>query len=157
ANLGDAPLTIERAWSAQWHLRHGDAYRLTHATGRWTDEMHLRHEPLVQGVKVLDSRRITSGHHHSPWFAADCGDATEDAGEVWFGALAWSGNWKLAAEVTDFGSTRIGFGVNDWDFAWRLGAGESFAAPASYAGYCAEGFGGASRRLHDFIRNNILP
>jgi alpha-galactosidase len=157
ANLGDAPITIERAWSALWHLRHGEAYRLTHATGRWIDEMHLRREPLVQGVKVLDSRRITSGHHNSPWFAADCGDATEEGGEVWFGALAWSGNWKLAAEVTDFGSTRIGFGVNDWDFAWRLGPGELLVTPASYAGYSAEGFGGASRRLHDFIRDNILP
>ena len=33
----------------------------------------------------------------------------------------------------------------------------SFVAPSSYAGYTAEGFGGASRRLHDFVRDTVLP
>ncbi len=108
------------------------------------DEMQLRREPLTEGLKVLESRRLTTSHHHSPWFAVDRGGASEDQGEVWFGTLAWSGNWKLSAEVTDFASTRISIGLNDWDFAWRLGAGETFAAPSSYAGYTAEGFGGAS-------------
>ena len=69
---------------------------------------------------------MTTSHHHNPWFALDHGHADEDAGEVWFGALAWSGNWKLSAEVTEFASTRLSLGVNDWDFAWRLDAGQSF-------------------------------
>ena len=87
----------------------------------------------------------------------DRGAADEDTGEVWFGTLAWSGNWKIAAEVTDFISTRINIGLNDWDFAWRLGAGETFATPSSYAGYTNAGFGGASRRLHDLVRDTLLP
>lgn len=156
-NDGDTPLQIERIWSAQWHLPPGDAYRLSHLTGRHMNEFSLRREPLTHGVKVLESRRITTSHHHSPWFAVDRGHADEDAGEVWFGALAWSGNWKLAAEVTDFGSTRVNLGLNDWDFAWRLAPGESFVAPSSYSGYSYEGFGGASRRLHDFVRDTLLP
>lgn len=157
SNDGDAPITIERIWSAQWHLPPGDGYRLTHLTGRHMDEMHLRREPLVQGIKLLESRRITTSHHHSPWFAVDRGCADEDQGEVWFGVLAWSGNWKLSAEVTDFLSTRVSLGLNDWDFAWRLGPGESFTTPGSYAGYTAEGFGAASRRLHDLVRDTLLP
>ncbi|HEX6289504.1 MAG TPA: alpha-galactosidase [Herpetosiphonaceae bacterium] len=157
ANAGDAPVIIERIWSAQWHMPPGDTYRLTHLSGRHMDEMHLRREPLVQGLKVLESRRITSSHHHNPWFAVDRGSADEDSGEIWFGVLAWSGNWKLSAEVTDFASTRISIGLNDWDFSWRLQPGESFTTPGSYAGYTAEGFGGASRRLHDFIRDTLLP
>ena len=158
ANLGETPMMLERIWSAQWHVPPpGDGYRLTHVTGRWLDEMHLRREPLVQGVKVLDSRRLTTSHHHNPWFAVDRGHADEDSGEVWFGALAWSGNWKLAAEVTDFGSTRLSLGINDWDFAWRLEAGQSFRTPSSLAGYTAEGFGSASRKLHDLVRETILP
>jgi alpha-galactosidase len=106
---------------------------------------------------VLESRRGATSHHHNPWFALDRGRADEDAGEVWFGALAWSGSWKLAAEVTDFNSTRVSIGLNDWDFAWRLGPGEQFVAPASVAGYTAAGFGGASRRLHDYVREQLLP
>jgi alpha-galactosidase len=156
-NQGDAPITIERIWSAQWHMPPGEGYRLTHLTGRHLDEMHLRREPLVHGLKVLESRRLTTSHHHNPWFAVDRGNADEDTGEVWFGVLAWSGNWKICAEVTDFSSTRINIGINDWDFAWRLQPGETFTTPSSYAGYTTEGFGGASRRLHDFIRDTLLP
>jgi len=156
-NAGDAPITIERIWSAQWHMPAGGNYRLTHAVGRHMDEMHIRREPLTEGIKLLESRRLTSSHHHSPWFAADRGSADEDAGEVWFSVLAWSGNWKLSAEVTDFGSTRVSMGINDWDFAWRLEPGEVFSTPSSYAGYTVAGFGGASRRLHDFIRDTLLP
>jgi alpha-galactosidase len=161
-NDGDTPLTLERAWSAAWHLPQTgfpgfDAYRVTHLTGRWLDEDHLRREPLLEGTKVLESRRITSSHHHYPWFAVDRGAAGEDQGEVWFGALAWSGNWKLAAEVTNFGSTRLSIGINDWDSAWRLGPGESFVTPGSVAGYTDAGFGAASRCLHDYIREAVLP
>src|SRR6185503_5123611 len=134
-NEGDTPMTIERVWSAQWHLPPGDNYRLNHLTGRWLDEMHLRREPLVQGVKVLESRRITTSHHHSPWFAVDRGHADEDNGEVWFGVLAWSDHWKIAAAVTDFYSTRIHIGLNAWDIAWRLKPGDSFDTPSSLAGY----------------------
>ncbi len=156
-NHGETPITLERIWSAQWHLPLGGEYRMTHLHGRWLDEMHLRSEPLAPGRKVIESRRLTSSHHHNPWFAADRGNADENAGDVWFGVLAWSGNWQICAEVTDFASTRISIGLNDWDFAWRLAPGEAFATPPSYAGYTAGGFGGASRRLHDFIRDTLLP
>lgn len=156
-NFGDTPVTIERAFSAQWHLPYGDQYRLTHLTGRWFDEFHIRREPLVHGVKVIESRRIHTSHHHNPWFAIDRGQADEDSGEVWFGALEWSGNWKLQAEVTDFASTRVNIGLNDWDFAWRLEPGTVFATPNAYAGYTTGGFGAASRTLHDFIRERVAP
>ncbi|MBA3947712.1 MAG: alpha-galactosidase [Herpetosiphonaceae bacterium] len=156
-NDGDTPITLERIWSAQWHLPAHENYRLMHVTGRWYDEMYLRREPLVQGIKVLESRRLTTSHHHNPWFAVDDGSARESSGAVYFGLLAWSGNWKLSAEMTDFGSTRVNIGLNDWDFAWRLAPGDTFATPSSFAGYSDGGFGRASRSLHDFIRDTILP
>lgn len=156
-NLGDTLITLERIWSAQWHLPPGDRYRLTHLSGRWNDEFHLRRETLTHGIKVRESRRLTTSHHANPWFAVDDGSADEEKGGVWFGVLAWSGNWKLSAEVTDFNSTRVSLGINDWDFAWRLNAGESFTTPSSFAGYTPNGFGAASRILHDFIRDTVLP
>jgi alpha-galactosidase len=156
-NHGTEPVLVERMWSAQWHLPVGDSYRFSHLTGRWADEFHLRREPLQPGVKVIESRRLHTSHHHNPWFAIDRGSADEDQGEVWYGAFAWSGNWKIAAEVTDFASTRVNVGLNDWDFAYRLMPGESFTTPAAYAGYTSHGFGAASRALHDFIRDAVLP
>ena len=156
-NEGDTPVTLERVLSAQWHLPRGSDYRLTHVNGRWLDEMHLRREPLTPGIKVLESRRLTTSHQHNPWFAIDRGMANEDTGEVWFGVLAWSGNWRISTEVTDFASTRVNVGINDWDFAWRLNPQQSFTTPGSYAGYTTHGFGEASRHLHDFARDLVVP
>jgi alpha-galactosidase len=156
-NTGDQPVTIERIFSSQWHLPPGENYRLTHLSGRWLDEFHLQRDRLTPGVKVLESRRITTSHHAQPWFALDRGHADEDQGEVWFGLLQWSGSWKITAEVTDFDRTRINIGLNDWDFAWRLEPGQTFTTPATLGGYSQSGFGDASRRLHDFVRGSILP
>ena len=156
-NAGTAPLTIERILSAQWHLPRGRAYRLSHLWGRWADEFNLTRETLTVGTKVLESRRLTTSHHANPWFAVDPGTADEDQGEVWFGALAWSGNWKFIAETTEFANTRLSLGLNDWDFAWRLKPGETFQTPATLSGYTPNGFGAASRRLHKYIREQVLP
>jgi alpha-galactosidase len=156
-NQGETPVTLERTWSAQWHFPLGEQYYLNHLNGRWGNEFQLRREPLIPGVKALESRRITTSHHHNPWFAVDRGSTDEDQGDVWFGTLAWSGNWKTAAEVTDFASTRISIGLNDWDFGWQLGPGEVFTTPSSYGGYTNSGHGAASRLLHDFIRDTLLP
>jgi len=156
-NTGDTPITLERAWTARWHFPPGDSYYLHHLTGRWNDEWVHHRERLTNGVKILESRRITTSHHHNPYFAVERGDATETHGEVWFGALAWSGNWKIAAEVTEFQSTRVSIGLNDWDFAWVLEPGETFTSPIAYAGYTQQGLGAASRCLHDLIRKHILP
>jgi alpha-galactosidase len=156
-NHGEDAILLERAFSAVWHAPPHAEYRLSHLSGRWLDEFHLEREPVRPGVKVLESRRLTTSHHHSPWFALDRFDAAEDRGEVWFGVLAWSGNWKAAVERTSFASTRVALGVNDWDFAWRLGPGETFVTPASLGGYTGEGFGGASRRLHRHVREAVVP
>jgi alpha-galactosidase len=158
-NAGDAPATLERVWSAQWHVPPQRDYRLSHLHGRWFEETQLTRERLTPGVKVLESRRLTTSHQHNPWFALDDAlePALEEHGEVWYGVLQWSGNWKIAAEVTAFGSTRVNIGVNDWDSAIRLEPGDSFTTPSSIAGYTAHGFGQASRNLHRFVRERVLP
>ncbi len=156
-NEGGTAITLRRVFSAQWHLPRSREYRLSHLFGRWGNEWNLACEPLSPGVKVLESRRLTTSHQANPWFAVDTGSADEEQGEVWFGALAWSGNWKFIAERTEFATTRLSLGINDWDFAWRLDPGETFRTPLALCGYTENGFGDASRRLHDYIRDRLLP
>jgi alpha-galactosidase len=72
-NTGAEPATLERVWSADWHLPWGGDYRLSHVSGRWFDEWQLHREPLVAGVKIRESRRLTTSHHANPWFAVDRG------------------------------------------------------------------------------------
>ena len=155
-NLGDDPILIERAFSAKWTLPPGDNYSLTHLYGRHIDEFHVQRESLTPGLKIIESRRIIPSHRASPWFAVDR-KAGEEQGEVWFGTLAWSGNFKITAEATEFASTRISIGLNDWDFAWKLMPHQIFVTPASISGYTKNGFGAASRIFHDYVRNEIIP
>ncbi|CAI6087357.1 alpha-galactosidase [Cohnella sp. JJ-181] len=152
-----SPVRIEQVMAALWSVGRLPDYRLTHVTGRWAGEYQLRSAPLTEGKKVLESRRGFTGPHANPWFALDDGSASETAGRVWFGALAWSGNWKLALERTTFGGIRIAGGVNDFDGAFALAEGETYASPVFVGGFAAGGFGDMSRKLHRYQREEIQP
>jgi alpha-galactosidase len=158
-NLGAEPIQLERLFSAHWHLPTHRRYRLSHVAGAWFKETQLHREVLDSGTKILESRRITSSHQNNPFFALDALEqpATEESGEVWFGALAWSGNWKLTVEQTIYSTTRINFGLNDWDFALRLEAGQAHTTPSALGGYSSHGFGQMSRNLHRYTRQKVLP
>nr|WP_116233965.1 alpha-galactosidase [Paenibacillus sp. VMFN-D1] len=156
-NTGGDDIVLESVQSAAWSLPDLRDYRLTHVTGKWSGEFQLRRNVLSEGKKVLESRRGFTDSHANPWFAVDEGQATETDGRIWFGALAWSGNWKITAEKTVFNHVRVTGGINDFDSEWVLGAGESFDAPWFVGGYTAGGFGGMSRNLHQYQHAYVLP
>ena len=150
-------LTVESAQSATWNLPPGEGYQLSYLSGRWAAETQLNHEPIHEGSKVLESRKGHTSHNFNPWFAIDAGNATEENGRVWFGALGWSGNWRITVEQTPYRQVRVTGGLNSFDFAYPLKPGESLETPPFYAGFSQSGFGGASRTLHRFEREQILP
>jgi alpha-galactosidase len=98
-----------------------------------------------------------TGHNLNPWFAIDSGDAEEEHGRVWFGALAWSGNWRISVEQTPYQQVRVTGGFNTFDFAYPLNPGQSLETPQFYAGFTNEGFGGASRMLDKLELESIEP
>ena len=156
-NHSKQAITLESAQSAAWYLPAGVDYRLSYLSGRWAAETQLNREPIHEGIKVLESRTGHTGHNINPWFAIDSGDAGEEHGRVWFGALAWSGNWRISVEQTPYRQVRVTGGFNPFDFAYRLETGESLETPVFYAGYAQHGFGEASRLLHDLERSDIQP
>ncbi|WP_313637117.1 alpha-galactosidase [Paenibacillus sp.] len=156
-NKGTEPIQLEIAQSAVWSIPALEAYRMVYVTGKWQEEFQIKSCMITEGKKVIESRRGITSHHANPWFAVDNGAANETSGAVWFGSLAWSGNWKITTEKTAFGNVRIVGGINDFDFEWSLKAGETFETPAFIGGYTAEGFGGMSRRLHGYQLKYIMP
>jgi alpha-galactosidase len=150
-------ITLESAQSAAWNLPPGDGYRLTYLSGRWAAETQINREPIHEGMKVLESRLGHTGHNFNPWFAIDHGDADEQHGGVWFGALAWSGNWRISVEQTPYKQVRVTGGFNSFDFSYPLKTGEELETPAFYAGYSPNGFGEASRLLHHLELISIQP
>jgi alpha-galactosidase len=157
ANRTTSPLNIESAQSATWYLPAGEGYQLSYLTGRWAAETQLNHEPIHPGIKVLESRKGHTSHNNNPWFAIDAGDAGEEHGRVWFGALAWSGNWRITVEQTPYRQVRVTGGFNTFDFAYPLEPGQTLETPEFYGGFTDTGFGEASRLMHRFEREQIVP
>ena len=156
-NRTGQPVVLESAQSGSWYLPRGEGYRLSYLTGRWAGETQLQRDAIRPGMQVLESRRGSTSHQVNPWFAIDRGQADEDHGDVWFGALGWSGSWKIAVEQTPHLQVRVTGGLNNFDFAYPLADGESLETPPFYAGYTDGGFGEASRLFHYFERAEILP
>jgi alpha-galactosidase len=164
-NREKQPVVIEQAAAAQWTLPPA-RYNLSYLTGRWGGEWTLNQEPILGGARVIESHRGTTGHQANPWFAIsrDAGQhpaappvAEEETGEVWFGALAWSGSWRITVEHTQLDAVRVTGGFNPFDFGYTLKPGEHLETPIFYGGYSNHGLGGASRMLHHFEIAHILP
>jgi alpha-galactosidase len=150
-------ITIEQAAAAAWALP-ATHYTLNYLTGRWAGEWTLTQEPLHPGARLIESRRGSTGHQANPWFAIEAGDRpNENAGEVWFGALAWSGSWRITVEQDQLDAVRVTGGFNPFDFGYVLKPGEKLESPVFYGGYSAHGLGGASRILHRYEIAHVLP
>ena len=149
-------VTVEQAAAAAWALPPAH-YTLNYLTGRWAGEWTLNQEAVRQGARVIESRRGSTGHQANPWFAIAAGAAQEEQGEVWFGALAWSGSWRITVEQDQLDQVRVTGGFNPFDFGYVLHPGQTLETPIFYGGYSANGMGGASRLLHHFELAHVLP
>jgi alpha-galactosidase len=156
-NRTQAGLTIEQAAAASWNLPRGTDYTMHYLSGRWAGESALHTQPIQPGKTVLESRRGSTGHQNNPWFAINRGPATEQTGDVWFGALAWSGSWSITLEQDQLQQIRVTGGFNPFDFAYPLAPGQKLETPVFYAGYSNAGMGEASRLLHRFELAQIIP
>ena len=157
-NKGTEAVHLEQVGSALWHLPRRENWRMRYLAGRYGAETQVHEVDLVQGKFQIESRRGASSHQFNPWFATYLkGSATEETGDVWFGQLAWSGSWKIGAEMSSLGQLQIYGGIHDFDFEWRLKAGESFITPKFIGGFSKEGLGGASRALARYQIEEVLP
>ena len=154
-NLGRDEILLERFHSAQFNLP-GGGYSSINYRGQWAAEFRAHNEKLEAGKKVYESLRGIAGFLENPSFILHR-DACETSGEVYFGALAYSGSFKIVAESVPDLYTQVLVGVSDSDFEWPLGAGEAFEAPHVFAGYSDQGFGGMSNRMARFAREALLP
>lgn len=154
-NRESEDVVLEAIYSAAFHIPE-TGLDSTNVEGHWLAEQQLFSEKLFPGKKIFESRKGTTSHNHSPYFILSK-DATEYEGEVYFGALAHSGNFKVSIDVGQYDTTSITLGINDFDFAYRLKPGEKFITPKVYAGYSSKGFSDMSNRMNKFALECILP
>ncbi|MFH8474890.1 alpha-galactosidase [Streptomyces sp. NPDC018000] len=151
------PITVDRLDSASWTAPALSDYRLSHLVGGWNSEFQLHRDRLPVTETVLTSRRGVTSHHASPWLAIDDGTATEERGEVWSTALAWSGSWRITIHRDAVGRTTWTGGFGHEGVHWTLRPGQSLRTPVFAGLHTPDGFGAASRAWHDYIRDHVLP
>ena len=153
-NTGKAQTVLKKAFSFCVDLPYGDS--LLRLYGDWAAERTPVVAPIERGVTRLQSLRGASSHQTSPFAAVISADCTEERGECYGVQLVYSGSFAITAEKTFGGAVRLQGGVNDTNFEWVLGAGESFTAPQALLCYSGDGLGELSREYADFLREHII-
>lgn len=123
--------------------------------GSWARERHVSRRSLAAGTTSIESRRGNSSHQLNPFCALAPASTQENQGEVYGFSLIYSADFLLAAEVDQFGSTRLQLGINPETFTWKLNAGEHFITPEALLTYSEEGFNGMSKNFHRACRNHL--
>lgn len=151
------PIDLMAAASGAWCPPRRDAYRLSTLHGRWAAETSTQRTDLPVGTVTFGSRHGATSPLASPWFALDDTTATEEAGEVWSVALAWSGTWRMNVQRLPNGRvTALVAGAHESPAA-ILGPGETYVTPVSVGIWTDQGFGAASRAWHAYARDHVLP
>ncbi len=153
-NLSDQPIEFEKIHSGQFHIP-CENLTFRNVYGHWGAEQQKFIQKVSNGKIVIENRRGISTHNHNPYFILDKG-ASENRGEVYFGALRLSGNFSGVIEQTQYGETLVQLGINSHDFVLTLNSGEEFTAPSILYGYSESGFATMSHNLHHFAVDNIL-
>ena len=153
-NTGKAQTVLKKAFSFCVDLPYGDS--LLRLYGDWAAERTPVVAPIERGVTRLQSLRGASSHQTSPFAAVISANCTEERGECYGVQLVYSGSFAITAEKTFGGAVRLQGGVNDTNFEWVLGAGESFTAPQALLCYSGDGLGELSREYADFLREHII-
>ena len=156
-NKEDGPVVLKRFASFDLAMT-GSEYWLSRFYGDWAIEMRMDEEKLGYGIRIIDSKKgvRTSQHDNASFMLALGHPAQEEEGAVIGGALAWSGNYRICFEQDARNTLHLNAGINPFESAYRLEAGEAFETPEFIFTYSAHGKGLVSRRFHRWARRYAL-
>lgn len=150
-------VTLHKYASANLYLQAG-SYWLRQYHGDWAKEMQPEEAKLTHGIKTLDSKLGTRANLFQPpvFMVSLDKPATENEGNVLFGALEWSGNFRIDLELDMRDNLRIIAGINNYASPYTLKPDEAFTTPVFLHTFSGNGKGAASRQLQRWARNYKL-
>ena len=154
-NNSESMVVLNKISSGEFNFPSRRPYTSINFNGAWLAEFRKETSIVNNGVLTYDSRKGGSNHTVNPLFILSQ-DADESHGDVFFGALAWSGNFKTEISRDFAGITRAVIGINDFDFSYNLHAGEEFVSPSVFCGH-TKGFADMSNQMNAFAVEHILP
>lgn len=153
-NNGESDINIREIMSMNIDFPRSD-FDFIHLPGAWCRERHIERRCVISGRMHIESRRGSSSHHHSPFFALVDKNTTEMQGEAYGFSFVYSGNFEAGVEVDSYGNSRAYMGINSFDFNWLLKKDEEFITPEVVMVYSANGIGEMSRTYHDLYRTRL--
>lgn len=152
-NNEKANIVLNKYASANLFFSKKDPY-LTSFQGEYLKEMQPLEEPLLQGIKSIETKLGTRAMLlGTPNFILSFGGpAKENSGEVVLGQLAWSGNYKLDFEIDSHKNLRFIAGINPYASDYTLMPGKTFKTASLIYTVSHSGTGEASRQLQSWAR-----
>ena len=147
------PVVLYNYASSLLHLNAGK-YFLTEFAGDWAHEVNMTEQQLSFGKKVLDTKLGSRANmFNSPFFLLALNEESkENEGEVLFGTIGWTGNFRFTFEVDNLNNLRILSGINNYASEYLLKPQDIFRTPEFIFTFSAEGKGKASRDFHKWAR-----
>jgi alpha-galactosidase len=129
-------------------------YYVSHFHGDWANEMNISEQELTEGIKVIDSKLGVRAHQftHPCFILALNAPASENAGTVIGGTLAWPGSFRFSFEVDNTKKLRVLSGANPYASEYTLEKGESLKTPELLFTYSNQGTGKMTRNFHRWAR-----
>ncbi len=158
-NTGSDELLLLRADSFGMRLR-ADAYHLSAFRGAWAGENYLSEQRIERGLCCTIGSRsgIQNAQAGTPAFLLSLGErASEESGCCLLGALCWSGDYELSFKHSDYGHLYLRAGHDFAHSPYHLAGGQSLELPEFVLTLSDRGKGEASRRLHRYLRQRVLP
>ncbi|HEY8917244.1 MAG TPA: alpha-galactosidase [Chitinophaga sp.] len=151
-------VVLHKFASANLHLKAADGFWLTQYHGDWAREMQPEESKITHGIRTLDTKLGTRANLFQPsvFMVSMDKPATEDAGNVLYGALEYSGNFRVDLELDPQDNLRIIAGINNYASDYTLQPNETFTTPAFLYTFSDKGKGNASRNLQRWARNYKL-
>lgn len=150
-------VVLHKFASANLYLKAG-SFWLNQYHGDWAKEMQPEESRLTHGIKTLDTKLGTRANLFQPsvFMISLNKPATEDEGSVLYGAVEWSGNFRVDLELDYQDNLRIIAGMNNYASPYTLKPNEVFKTPAFLYTFSDKGKGDASRKLQHWARNYKL-
>lgn len=159
SNNLDAPVLLLRASSLSFQLDE-PAYYATFFRGSWAGENVMEEHPVPKGqtLSVHSYTGIKTAQEGTPGLLLSTPEpAREERGFCLLGALCWSGNYEISLTHNAYGVLFAHMGCDFSNAPYALAPGQQLDLPRAVIAASHTGKGDASRRLHRFVRNHILP
>lgn len=137
---------------------YAQSYYLSHFYGAWAREMQMKEEKLTHGIKSVESiKGVRTAQTENPSFLLSLDkESDEYSGEIYAGALAWSGNYKLSFQVAEDGMLSIVAGMHPFASTFILNPGKEIKTPEMILTYSDEGKSKISQNFHSWCRTYAL-